>query len=195
MWVVAARCSAQRDPTVPLLSKRFLAVRGIDELTWPHNPSSIVALILLHIDFPFLMSSLSASSILTFGIVATLFRHFCRTGSTNQQSKLSWRVSFIADLKIWQFDGLLPIIWGQFAACFQFAKCEQRSANQNITAYGLMLFVSRYLMFISLPYGWIHTLVQSYICCVCLHSIHLNFQIICQFLVRYSWLVPDDWLP
>ncbi|KAK4753774.1 hypothetical protein SAY87_001878 [Trapa incisa] len=37
--------------------------------------------------------------------------HFCRTGSTSQQS------------------------------CFQFAKCQQRSTNQNITAYGLLLFL------------------------------------------------------
>ncbi|KAK4771791.1 hypothetical protein SAY86_013566 [Trapa natans] len=37
--------------------------------------------------------------------------HFCRTGSTSQQS------------------------------CFQFAKCDQRSSNQNITAYGLLLFL------------------------------------------------------
>ncbi|PKI64403.1 ABC transporter G family member 28-like [Punica granatum] len=37
--------------------------------------------------------------------------HYCRTGSTNEQT------------------------------CFQFAKCEPISANQNITAYGLMLFL------------------------------------------------------
>ncbi|KAL3750972.1 hypothetical protein ACJRO7_011884 [Eucalyptus globulus] len=36
--------------------------------------------------------------------------HYCRTGSTSEQS------------------------------CFQFAKCEPKSENQNITAYGLMLF-------------------------------------------------------
>lgn len=33
-------------------------------------------------------------------------------------------------------------LFGEFAGCFRFAKCEPKSENQNITAYGLMFFVS-----------------------------------------------------
>ena len=36
----------------------------------------------------------------------------------------------------------LMMIMDEISACFRLASCEPRSANQNISAYGVMLFVS-----------------------------------------------------
>ena len=42
----------------------------------------------------------------------------------------------------------LMMIMDEISACFRLASCEPRSANQHISAYGVMLFVSVIYLFI-----------------------------------------------